>query len=122
MQIQSKNFQNILQALPALKKIYNSRSLHDYLRKELRDFNTQNHSFVETDILIETIFENTKKLYGEAIAYDISNQLRTFPVMETGTHLAFLRDYDTPKKSETRSLLNQNILISAALMKATGQK
>ena len=122
MQIQSKNFQNILQALPALKKIYNSRSLHDYLRTELRDFNTQNHSFVETDILIETIFENTKKLYGEAIAYDISNQLRTFPVMETGTHLAFLRDYDTPKKSETRSLLNQNILISAALMKATGQK
>ncbi|MBQ8250319.1 MAG: hypothetical protein IJY92_00200 [Alphaproteobacteria bacterium] len=122
MQIQSKNSQNTLQALPALKKIYNSHSLQDYFRAELKNFNTQNHSFVETDILIETIFEETKRLYGETIGTAICDQLRTFPVMETGTHLAFLRDYDTPKKSDTRSLLNQNILISAALMKTVGQK
>ena len=120
--MQTQNFQNILQALPALKKIYHAHSLQDYFKTELKSFNTPKTSFVETDILIETIFDETKRLYGETIARDLCHQLYDFPVMETGTHLAFLRDYDTPKKSDTRSLLNQNILISASLMKSAGQK
>lgn len=123
MQIQTQDFQNILLALPALKKIYHSRSLQDYFKTELKHFNTPTTpSFIETDILIETIFEETKRLYGETIGTAIYNQLCDFPVIESGTHLAFLRDYDTPKNTDTRSLLNQNILISAALMKALNQK
>lgn len=122
MQIQPKDFQNILNALPALKKIYNTHSLLDYLRTEIKGFQMQSTSFVETDILLEIIHESINHLYGNTIANDVARQLKDFPVMETGTHLAFLRDYDTPKKDETRSLLNQNVLISAALMKASQQK
>ena len=122
MQTQTKDFQNILQALPALKKIYNAHSLLDYLRTEIKSFRMQNKSFPETNILLETIHEATNHLYGNTIANEIVRQIKDFPVMETGTHLAFLRDHDTPKKDETRSLLNQNILISAALMKAAQQK
>ena len=73
MQIQSKDFQNILNALPALKKIYNTHSLLDYLRTEIKGFQMQNSTFVETDILLETIHESINYLYGNAIANDASD-------------------------------------------------
>ena len=41
---------------------------------------------------------------------------------QSGTHLAFLRDYDSPQKDDLRSRLNQNVLISSALMRGMGQR
>lgn len=123
MTLNTLELKNLLTALPALKKIYNAGTLLDYFQKEISDFLLQtNKQTPDTSILLETIYEEVTRLYDKNIAKDVVEQLTYLPIMETGTHLAFLRDYDSPKKDETRSLLNQNILISGALMKKAGAK
>ena len=123
MTLNTLEFKNLLTALPALKKIYNSGTLWDYFQEEVDDFLSQkDKTTLESNLFLESIYEEVNRLYGEKKAKEVYWQLQHIPIVESGTHLAFLRDYDNPQKEETRSLLNQNILISAALMKKTGAK
>jgi|GEM_PF-3859351 len=111
----------VLKALPALQKIWNTPTLSEYFTQtvaplgEIEDMPEKKH-------LIRAIAEETERLHGKETAEGVRSQLSSFPVVETGTHLAFLRDYDTPKKDDLRSRLNQNVLISSALMRDVGQK
>ncbi|MBO7332304.1 MAG: hypothetical protein J6U64_01400 [Alphaproteobacteria bacterium] len=111
----------VLKALPALQKIWNTPSLSEYFTQtvaplaEMEDMPEKRH-------LTKAIAEETERLHGKETAEGVKAQLSSFPVVETGTHLAFLRDYDTPKKDDLRSRLNQNVLISSALMRDAGQK
>lgn len=111
----------ILKALPVLQKIWNTSTLSDYFKGTITLLE-QSESVLEKKLLIDTISKESERLYGKETATEISEQITNFPVIETGTHLAFLRDYDTTKKDDLRSRLNQNILISSALMRHVGQK
>ncbi len=123
MTLNAYEFNNLLTALPALRKIYNSGTLKDYFQEELADFLLETDKTTpDTALLLETIYEETARLYDKQTAKEVVKQLSYLPIMESGTHLAFLRDYDSPQKEETRALLNQNILISASLMKQAGAK
>lgn len=111
----------ILKALPVLQKIWNNPTLSDYFQETITPL-TQMEDTPEKDMIINSIYEETDRLYGKNVAEDIRQQITDFPVVETGTHLAFLRDYDSPQKDDLRSRLNQNVLISSALMRSVGQK
>ena len=111
----------ILKALPVLQKIWRSRTLGDYFKGTVANL-TKMDAVPEKKMMVEAISEEMKRLYGQEVASDVSEQVEAFPVIETGTHLAFLRDYDSPKKDDLRSRLNQNVLISSALMRQMGQK
>lgn len=123
MTLETHKFKKLLTALPALKKIYNSETLLSYFSNEINAFLLQNdYETNETKLLLSAIYEEAQRLYGPQTALQVVKQIHFLPIMESGTHLAFLRDYDSPQKDETRSLLNQNILISASLMKQIGAK
>ena len=111
----------ILQALPVLQKIWNTSTLSDYFEETTNPL-AQMDDVPEKKMIIDTIAKETERLYGKDVAQSICRQITAFPVVETGTHLAFLRDYDTLQKDDLRSRLNQNVLISSALMRHTGQK
>ena len=111
----------VLKALPVLQKIWNTPTLSDYFKNTVAPL-TQMEDVPEKDSMITTIQKETEKLYGKNTAQEIYEQLRHFPVAETGTHLAFLRDYDNLQKDDLRARLNQNVLISSALMRYMGQK
>lgn len=122
MTINSRDFHQLTTALPALKKIYQSDTLQDYFEEEISSFLEDHQKTDETKILTSLIQEEVARLYDEETAKEVAKQLYFLPIVESGTHLAFLRDYDSPQKDETRSLLNQNILISASLLKKAGAK
>ena len=111
----------VLKALPVLQKIWNSPTLADYFKATTLPL-TRMEQTPEKKMMIDAIFGETEHLYGSDTAKGVCAQIDAFPVVETGTHLAFLRDYDTPQKDDLRSRLNQNVLISSALMKHAGQK
>ena len=111
----------VLKALPVLQKIWNAPTLSDYFRETIIPL-AKTEVVPEKKLLIEAISQETERLYGKETAADVSKQIANFPVIETGTHLAFLRDYDSTKKDDLRSRLNQNVLISSALMRHAGQK
>ena len=111
----------ILKALPVLQKIWNTGTLQDYFKKTIEPL-SQMETFLEKKIMIMAISEEAKRLYGKEVAQEVSMQMDNLPIIETGTHLAFLRDYDTPRKTDLRSRLNQNVLISSALLQMLGQK
>jgi len=111
----------ILKALPVLQKIWNTPTLSDYFKTTTQPLTQIEHS-EETKSLIHAISTELERLYGKKIADQVCQQIVTFPVVETGTHLAFLRDYDSPRKDDLRSRLNQNVLISSALMRHTKQR
>ena len=111
----------VLRALPVLQKIWNTRTLSDYFKATVTPL-SQMESVPEKKMMIEAISTETERLYGPDTAKGVCAQISTFPVVETGTHLAFLRDYDTTGKDDLRSRLNQNVLISSALMRHVGQK
>lgn len=110
----------VLKALPVLQKIWNTPTLADYFQKTVEPL-TQTMT-PEKRMLIDALFQEVERLYGTETAMSACQQISAFPVVETGTHLAFLRDYDSPKKDDLRSRLNQNVLISSALMQHSGQK
>ncbi len=111
----------ILKAIPALNKIYQSDSILNYFNAELGAFNF-NDQTVEKDILTDCIYRAVHRLYGAVKADAVRAQFQKMSVVETGTHLSFLRDYDNIEKDSLRSRLNQNVIISAALMERLGQK
>ncbi|MBR6231831.1 MAG: hypothetical protein IKQ99_01875 [Alphaproteobacteria bacterium] len=111
----------ILKALPVLQKIWNTSTLSDYFEETIAPLN-QADTVPEKKMIIDAITEETERLYGKETAKNVHHQITTFPVVETGTHLAFLRDYDSLQKDDLRSRLNQNVLISSALMRHAGQK
>lgn len=111
----------ILKALPVLQKISNTQTLSDYFKETVAPLREIQDN-PEKKILTNAIFQQTERLYGADVAKEVCEQVNRFPVVETGTHLALLRDYDTPKKDDLRSRLNQNVLISSALMRHMGQK
>ncbi len=111
----------ILKALPVLQKIWNTPTLSDYFKGTVEPLAYMD-SAPEKKMLIAAMEEEIARLYGKEIADEVCQQVTAFPVVETGTHLAFLRDYDSPQKDELRSRLNQNVLISSALMRHMGQK
>ncbi|MBR6412589.1 MAG: hypothetical protein IKS41_05470 [Alphaproteobacteria bacterium] len=112
---------DILRALPVLQKIWNTRTLSDYFKATITPLG-QMEEVPEKRMMVDAIFSETERLYGSDTAQGVCAQITSFPVVETGTHLAFLRDYDTPLKDDLRSRLNQNVLISSALMRHSGQK
>ena len=76
---------------------------------------------------MECIYKEINRLYGKEIAEDAFKDLSQNPIVESGTHLGFPRDidnFDAEKngKPSLRSLLNQNMLISASFMKELGHK
>ena len=115
------NDMQVLKALPVLQKICNTPTLSDYFNETIMPLSQMDY-VPEKDMMLDAIFNETERLYSPDTAHEIRNQIANFPVVETGTHLAFLRDYDSPKKDDLRSRLNQNILISASLMRQHGQK
>ena len=121
IKIQMTNDAEILRALPVLQKIWNTYTLSDYFQETLAPL-SQIESIPERKMMIGAMSEEIERLYGKETARDVCEQLEIFPVVETGTHLAFLRDYDSPKKDDLRSRLNQNVLISSALMRHMGYK
>ena len=112
---------DVLRALPVLQKIWNTGTLSDYFKATVKPL-AQMEVVPEKKMMIDAISAETERLYGADTAKDVCAQIATFPVVETGTHLAFLRDYDTLSKDDLRSRLNQNVLISSALMRHAGQK
>lgn len=112
---------DILKALPVLQKIWNTRTLSDYFEQTVTPLGQMEYA-AEKAMLIEAIIHETERLYGKDTAQGVCKQITNFPVVETGTHLAFLRDYDSLQKDDLRSRLNQNVLISSALMQHVGQK
>lgn len=111
----------VLKALPVLQKIWNFPTLSDYFDHTIAPLE-QTENTIEKKMIVNIIGEEAERLYGKDVASDVQQQITTFPVVETGTHLAFLRDYDSPQKDDLRSCLNQNVLISSALMRHMGQK
>ena len=111
----------ILKALPVLQKIWNTPTLSDYFQKTIAPLSKAEFSS-EKETILQVMSDEMERLYGKETADDVCKQVANFPVVETGTHLAFLRDYDTPQKDDLRSRLNQNVLISSALMRHMGQK
>ena len=111
----------ILKALPVLTKISNTPTLGAYFKKTVEPL-SQIKEVPEKKIMLQAIFDEMSRLYGQDTAKEVCAQIEKFPVVETGTHLAFLRDYDSLKREDMRSRLNQNVLISSALMRYMGQK
>ena len=111
----------ILQALPVLQKIWNTHTLSDYFNTTIQPL-SQLEISPEKEMIINALYAETERLYGKETAQEVCEQITNFPVVETGTHLAFLRDHDNLQKDDLRSRLNQNILISSALMQQAGQK
>lgn len=112
----------VLNALPALQDVWNAGRLGDYFTKKTAPLKQVKTETVERKLLKESIFDEVARLYGTQTAQEILEQLNYFPVVETGTHLAFMRDTDGTSLSDLRSCLNQNVLISGALMRNAGQK
>ena len=109
----------IMTAIPALADVWNAGTLGNYFREKttsLRDIKP----IPENRLLIQIIAGETARLYGEETGALALKQLQAFPVVETGTHLVFLRDYDDPQGVSLRSRLHQNVLISAMLMAGEG--
>lgn len=115
------NDMEILKALPVLQKIWNTHTLSDYFKDTVKPL-AQMKEMPEKQIFINAVKEEAERLYSKDTVQEICEQISGFPVAETGTHLAFLRDYDTQRKDDLRSRLNQNVLISSALMRHMGQK
>lgn len=111
----------VTNALPVLNKIMGHKTLAEYFEDAISPLN-KTASFWEKDALISEIARNVEKLFGKEKAQGVISQLSQMPIVETGTHLAFLRDYDDISGDDMRSRLNQNILISSAMMKHIGAK
>ncbi len=111
----------VLKALPVLQKIWNTPTLSDYFKNTVNPL-VQIEDTPEKEMMVTVIQKEAENLYGKDTALNVCNQIRHFPVVETGTHLAFLRDYDNLQKNDLRARLNQNVLISSALMLHMGQK
>lgn len=115
-----KNEDAVLYTLPALQEVCCSGRLGDYFTKKTRSLTHVSRQSVEFKLMKQVLFEEIQRLYGSKTAEEACEQLTDFPVVETGTHLAFLRDSDGPHKPDLRTRLNQNVLISAALMRQKG--
>ena len=111
---------DVLKALPVLQKIWNTHTLADYFKTTISSL-AQIKETPEKKMMVEAITQEAERLYGKETANNVHKQICTAPIVETGTHLAFLRDYDSPQKDDLRSRLNQNVLISSALMHHIGQ-
>lgn len=112
----------VLKALPVLQKIMNTETLAEYFNEALSSFYETQESRWEKEALEQAIASEVARLYGKEKAEEVFQQLQSKPIVETGTHLAFMRDYDNVARDELRARLNQNILISSAMMKHIGAK
>lgn len=65
---------------------------------------------------LEAFDEEVRRLHDEDISDLTTQQLKFFPIVETGTHIGFLRDEDAPNMGDLRTQLSQNILISGAVV------
>ncbi len=117
----NENETQILSAIPALKEVYNAPSLGAYFSSNINRLN-QSARTKEFEIMCNCIVAEVNRLYGAEKAVGVYKQLQHLPVVETGTHLSFIRDYEGINGYEERPLLSQNILISSALMASAGCK
>ncbi len=113
--------QEVLEAIPALREVYDAPTLKSYFTNGLNRL-AQCRPTKEFEILLRVITQEVKRVYGAETAAGVYAQLRRIPVAETGTHLSFIRDFEDAKGCEDRPLLAQNILISAALSASVGAK
>ena len=110
---------DVITAIPALAKVWNAGTLKDYFEETTAPLAGVQPT-LETALLKEVIEEEVTRLYGAETGVAARQQLTAFPVVETGTHLAFPRDYDGPGGGDLRARLNQNVLISAMLNASRG--
>ncbi len=118
----SQESEQAIRALPALQEIASTKTLWEYFAKKVSPVLSMKEKNSENVLISKLIVDEIKRLYGETTADIAKEQLKRLPVIETGTHLMMLRDYENPDKQDEASRLNQNVIISSALIKAIGGK
>ena len=116
---EKKTYHGVLDIVPALKKFKQVDTLGDYFMTQTASL-TEVHPTLETKLLKDTICGEIARLYGEEKGEQARRQLTEFPVVETGTHLSFIKDYDNAMGEELRTNLEHNRLSSPILLAHAG--
>lgn len=105
--------------LPPLVHICEADTLGNYFRQNVEKIPTS-FDFPERTLFLEAIKQEVAVLYGASVAHQVCVQLAVAPIVDTGTHAGFMKDFDNPNKGRARSDLNQNVLVSGAMMHFMG--
>ena len=108
--------EKIIKLLPAMKKFREAETLDNYFAQNIGGM-PESFDFVERELFLDVIEQEMTELYDSQTAQKVRVQLEKAPIVDTGTHAGFIKDSDP----SGRCALNQNMLISAALMRAMMQ-
>lgn len=122
---------NLFKEVPELKKIYTSKTIAEYFENRTKNLKKVMKT-PENLILLDEIELFLQKRYSSEKAQEIRQELADLPLLETATHLGFMRDIGKSIPSDEnqdekylcslRPRLSQNILIGASLMQACQKK
>ncbi|MDR2685524.1 MAG: hypothetical protein LBB23_01980 [Rickettsiales bacterium] len=108
---------DIYKYTPELAKMAAAPTLKNHYDTAFRNINAISAAdFPDRPLMLECIYNEARRLYRDAVALDVVNQLIEFPVAETGTHISF-----TKRKNQNGDApMIKNVLLSAAYNASRG--